>query len=108
MLEISPEKELCTYAFMETPLDRAMVNGEEADVLILGIPVFREYIVKFDRDAETMAFAEHRDNVYCAELDNSAESATGTTSLVQKSPDFKVRSLQNVHDLRFPSGTLLP
>ena len=89
----------CTHAFMETPLETAMVDGSEHELIILGIPVFREYTIRFDRKKETLGFAPHPFGVTC-HGDQLIQSA-----FVEKKTEkrqVKVRTLGDIRSLVFP------
>jgi hypothetical protein len=90
----------CTHAFMETPMETAMVGGTEHDLIILGIPVFREYTIKFDRSRETIGFASHPFGVTCHDSDLLRAPSSFTESQRRRKVD--VRTLGNLHDLVFP------
>jgi hypothetical protein len=92
----------CTHAFMETPMETALVNGREHELLILGIPVFREYSIKFDREREVMGFAEHPYGTTCHDLVRSDGKPVSMIEANTRSRQFKIRSLGNLHDLVFP------
>ena len=93
----------CTHAFMETPMETALVDGTEHDLIILGIPVFREYTIKFDRKQETIGFASHPFGATChgSELGSSSLIESSDSSTHRKQP-FEIRTLGNLHDLVFP------
>ena len=93
----------CTHAFMETPMETALVQGTEHELIILGIPIFREYSVKFDREKEVLGFAEHPFGTTCHDLVRS-DGKPVSSSLAQQSGKrhIKVRSLGNLRNLVFP------
>ena len=97
----------CTHAFMETPMETALVGGTEHELLILGIPVFREYTIKFDRKKETMGFALHPFGVTChgAELARQSNQQSFGQAMDKsgKRRKFDIRSLGKLHDLVFPN-----
>ena len=88
----------CTHAFMETPMETALVSGTEHDLIILGIPVFREYTIKFDRSKETIGFAAHPFGVTC----HSTELAHATSLAETGRRTHEIRTLSNIHELVFP------
>jgi hypothetical protein len=88
----------CTHAFMETPMETALVSGAEHDLIILGIPVFREYTIKFDRARETIGFAAHPFGVTCHSSELAHSSSFAETG--KKTRD--IRTLSNIHELVFP------
>jgi len=93
----------CTHAFMETPMETAIVNGKEHELLILGIPVFREYSIKFDRENEVMGFAQHPFGTTCHDLVRSDGKPVSSSFSETASPrHFNIRSLGKLHDLVFP------
>ena len=91
----------CTHAFMETPMETALLGGTEHDLIILGIPVFREYTIKFDRSRETIGFAAHPFGVTCHGNDllrgakSSSLAETGRKS-------HSIGTISKLHDLVFP------
>ena len=93
----------CTHAFMETPMETALVQGTEHELIILGIPVFREYSVKFDRNKEVLGFAEHPFGTTCHDLVRS-DGKPLTSSFVQQpgKRHIKIRSLGSLRNLVFP------
>jgi hypothetical protein len=96
----------CTHAFMETPMETVMVQGKEHELIILGIPVFREYSVKFDRNKEVLGFAEHPFGTTCHDLVRSDGKPVTTSSSFASTGDvkrhLKIRSLGSLRDLVFP------
>ena len=115
---------LCTYAFMESPIEKASVNGEEQEVIILGIPVFREYSIKFDRKQSSISFARHPEGADCdnaealaleseppvsnstsisRETEEESIIMTAKSSLAQIRQPLTIRSLPSLDLLRFPS-----
>jgi hypothetical protein len=90
---------VCTYAFMESPITEALVGGEKHQVMILGIPVFREYNIKFDRKAETLAFSQHSEGVDCET--SPARLATSLAQSRRKSAG-ELRLISSLTNLRYP------
>ena len=90
----------CTHAFMETPMETALVQGTEHELIILGIPVFREYSVKFDRNNEVLAFAQHPFGTTCHDIVRS--DGKPISSFAQKARHHNVRSLGSLRNLVFP------
>lgn len=87
----------CTHAFMETPMETALVGGTEHELIILGIPVFREYTIKFDRSRETLGFAQHPYGVTC-------HGENLATSFVESEPRRgPIRILSRINELVFPN-----
>jgi hypothetical protein len=89
----------CTHAFMETPMETALVGGTEHELIILGIPIFREYTIKFDRSKETMGFAQHPFGVTC----HSEELASSFGQGMNHRSPLHIRTLSRLHDLVFPN-----
>ena len=87
----------CTHAFMETPMETALVQGVEHELIILGIPIFREYTVKFDRNRETLGFALHPFGTTCEQVSSETSFAQ-----VERSRSHPIRSLGSLRDLVFP------
>lgn len=97
----------CTHAFMETPMETALVGGTEHELIILGIPIFREYTIRFDRKAETLGFAPHPFGVTCHGSDlmvgkTAASSSFAETTRHGRRRHFNVRTLGNIRSLVFP------
>ena len=92
----------CTHAFMETPMETALVGGTEHELIILGIPIFREYTVRFNRKKETIGFAAHPFGVTC-HGDELIKNDVKQSSLIEKSKrHINVRQLGNIRSLVFP------
>ena len=93
----------CTHAFMETPMETALVQGIQHELIILGIPVFREYSVKFDRNKEVLGFAEHPFGTTCHDLVRSDGQPVTSSFYEQPSKrHIKIRSLGSLRNLVFP------
>ena len=90
----------CTHAFMETPMETATVGGTEHELIILGIPVFREYTVKFDRKKETLGFAAHPFGVTCHSGDLSRAPPASLAQTERRQPH--IRTLGKLSELVFP------
>jgi hypothetical protein len=88
----------CTHAFMETPMETALVGGTEHDLIILGIPVFREYTIKFDRAHETVGFAEHPFGVTC----HGSDLMKPLSFVENARHPLEIRTLDKWADLVFP------
>ena len=97
---------VCTYAFMETPIQKATVQGEEHEVMILGIPIFREFTVKFDRQKEEIAFSHHTRGENCDSLSRATEVVNSDAkrgSFIDASgANRHIRTLPALNSLVFP------
>lgn len=92
---------VCTYAFMESPITEALVQGKKHNVIILGIPIFREYTIKFDRKEETMSFAQHEDGEDCGGM--KTQPVASLTQASHRSPrERDIRVISSLDSLRFP------
>ncbi len=92
----------CTHAFMETPMETALVGGTEHDLIILGIPVFREYTIKFDRAHETVGFAAHPFGVTCHGSELLQAGRLSSFSETAPERHLNIKTLENWSDLVFP------
>lgn len=82
------DEKVCTFAFMETSLPYIDLDSfTRAEALILGMPLFREYTVKFDRDSSSMGFASHPTMAKCHSIvsDTNANSAAMSLARHKKS-----------------------
>ena len=92
----------CTHAFMETPMETALVNGIEHELIILGIPIFREYTIKFDRNAETLSFATHPFGTACSQQVSSERHVSSFSQHDNSERKLNIRALSRLSDLVFP------
>ena len=95
------DSSVCTYAFMESPITEALVQGDKHNVIILGIPLFREYTIKFDRDEETMSFAQHEEGENCSGM-KQAPVASLSQAGHRQPRDRDIRVISSLESLRFP------
>jgi len=107
---------MCTPAFMRSPIERAvigrkgvsMVEGpsksKEHEVWVLGIPLFREYTVKFDRRGELMEFAKHDTDV-CEPAPTGPSNLRKSSYLATGARAKGLRTLPPLSKLVYPGNT---
>ncbi|KAF4689990.1 hypothetical protein FOZ62_032037, partial [Perkinsus olseni] len=109
-----PNVTLCLPAFMASPVSKGTVKDMPSyvqtgdhltEMMILGIPIFREYTVMFDRQSSVIAFDRNPDESV------SCSSTTPPTSLLHQGRTTRnggrpltIRDMPPPDSLVFPSG----
>ncbi|KAF4665059.1 hypothetical protein FOL47_004811 [Perkinsus chesapeaki] len=108
---------LCLPAFMSSPVSQATVrdlpsfaetNDHLTEMMILGIPIFREYTVLFDRERSTIGFDRNpEDGPSCGGV--AAGGSSSGTSLIHRGRanggrPLTIREMPRPEHLVFPSG----
>ncbi|KAF4673496.1 hypothetical protein FOL46_007105 [Perkinsus olseni] len=110
----NPNVTLCLPAFMASPVSKGTVKDMPSyvqtgdhltEMMILGIPIFREYTVMFDRQSSVIAFDRNPDDSV------SCSSTTPPTSLLHQGRTTRnggrpltIRDMPPPESLVFPSG----
>ncbi len=87
---------------METYSRIFQSEAKEHEVWVLGIPLFREYTVKFNRRSEVMEFAKHETDECLAAPRRGPYSlvATGSGAMLKR-----LRALPPLGELVYPGST---
>ncbi|EER06162.1 conserved hypothetical protein [Perkinsus marinus ATCC 50983] len=112
----NPNVTLCLPAFMASPVSQGTVKDFPSylqtedhltEMMILGIPIFREYTVLFDRQSSAIAFDRNPDDGSGC----SSSTTAGQSSLIHQGHvrsrsrrPLAIRSMPAPENLIFPSG----